>query len=282
MSALVFGAVIFSAFFQAGWNFLTKKSRADKVALLAVGWFIMGAASLPLVFAFVPLSEWRDSWWNFVLISGTIHALYFLLLGWGYSLGEISVVYPVSRGLGVVGTTVIATNLEFGTVSTIGGLGIVSVTLGTLLIGFRELPRRQARSAFLVSILIALTVAGYSIVDSQAARVVPTIPYMLLMFFVAPLIASPLLVWRLRPAIASVVRMHKIEALGVAFAGAFAYGIILWAFKNSQVHYVAALREFSVVIAATLGVVFLGEPLYARKAFGIGAILVGVILIKLA
>ena len=105
---------------------------------------------------------------------------------------------------------------------------------------------------------------------------------MVAMDVLAPLIASPFLFIKMRKDVVAVVKNHKLESLLVAVAGTLAYAIVLWAFQRSATAYVATLREFSVVIAAVLGVIILKESLYKRKVAGIGMILLGVICIKLA
>lgn len=282
MDLFVFAAVLFSAFFQASWNFAAKRSKANKIALLAVGWFLFGILLLPIALFVTPFEEATSSWLLYMGASGLIHAAYICLLGWGYTVGEISVVYPIARGLGIVGTTLLSLALGLHSLSVTGAFGILSVICGTILIGWKELPDREKRTALLAAALIAVTVSGYSVVDSLGAKQVPVFLYIVGMNLFAPLFAAPFLFLSMRAEMAATFRSHKVEALLVALAGSLAYGIVLWAFQRSATAYVAALREFSVVIAAVLGIVFLNERIYKRKLLAIAAILLGLVLIKLA
>lgn len=278
----VFAAVLFSAIFQAGWNFLTKKSRADKIALLAVGWFFLGLAMVPFAFWFHEDGAFSWDWPRYMLLSGFIHAFYVCLLGWAYEVGEISVVYPVARGMGIVGTAVGSVAIGLHGISGYGLIGISGVVGGVLLIGLGEVPHRARRKAFVVALLVALAVSAYSIVDSIGARKVPLVPYLAAMNILAPVFASPFLLWRMRPQLRAVLRDHKWEAFLVSFAGLIAYTIVLWAYRRAPTAYVATLREFSVVIASLLGVVVLRENLSRRKALGIFVIVAGIVCLKLA
>ncbi|HUP56033.1 MAG TPA: DMT family transporter [Bdellovibrionota bacterium] len=280
MTLSVFFAVLGSAFFQASWNFAAKRSRADKISLLAVGWFLFGVLFLPFAFLTFDYSQLALDWVVFMTVSGAIHGVYLCLLGWGYTIGEISVIYPVARGLGIVGTTIGALALGMHGLSPPGFAGVSAVVLGTLLIGMREVPKRERRMAFFAAVLIALSVSAYSLVDSLGAKRVPIALYLAGSLLLAPVFASPFLLVKMRKEMAHALRNHKLEALLVAAAGSLAYGIILWAYQRTSTAYVAALREFSVVIAAGLGVVILEEQMYKRKALAVVLILAGVVLIK--
>jgi uncharacterized membrane protein len=60
------------------------------------------------------------------------------------------------------------------------------------------------------------------------------------------------------------------------------YLVILFAYAAGPVGYITAVREFSVVIAALLGVWFLGERMTIMRWVGIALVVAGMILIKSA
>ena len=62
-----------------------------------------------------------------------------------------------------------------------------------------------------------------------------------------------------------------------AFLG---YAIVIWAMTRAPIAAVAALRETSVVFAAIIGVVALGEPFHAQRAIAVVVILAGIILLR--
>ncbi len=63
-----------------------------------------------------------------------------------------------------------------------------------------------------------------------------------------------------------------------AFIG---YAIVVWAMTRAPIASVAALRETSVVFAAIIGVVALGEPFHAQRAIAALVILAGIILLRI-
>jgi drug/metabolite transporter (DMT)-like permease len=61
-----------------------------------------------------------------------------------------------------------------------------------------------------------------------------------------------------------------------------AYLLILVAFRQANASYIVAARELSIAVAVALGVTVLKEPLTPSKALSAAAIILGVILVKLA
>src|SRR5262245_30010365 len=77
-------------------------------------------------------------------------------------------------------------------------------------------------------------------------------------------------------------RQHKRASLGVGLGSLGTYLLILAAFQQAQASYVVAARELAIAVAVVLGVAVLKEPLTVPKALSTAAILVGVVLVKLA
>ena len=280
MTAEVFAAVLASACLQAGWNLAAKNSRADKVALLAVGWFVQGVLLMPLGLWLSGGIQGR--WLPYILGTGVVQGAYMCLLGWAYSLGEISVVFPVSRGVGLLGTAAVTAALGLHPISRLGMAGIAAISGGTLLIGFKELPHRERRAAYAAALLVASTVTGYTLIDMEGARAVPTVLYLAAMHLLAPLAALPYLAAAKRRELRDVWTHRKLESIAVAAGGALSYAVILWAYRHASGPYVAALRECSAAIAAILGVLLLRERFYKRKAAGIALIVAGAALLRLS
>ncbi len=280
MDLVVFLAIISAAFIQASWNFFAKKSSADKTSVLAVGWLLLSLVLLPFVFSTVDFGSFDLTWIGFSLASGVIHAFYIWLLGWAYTVGEISLVYPVARGLGILWTSLFSLSLGLHKFSVNGVMGILSIIAGVLLIGHQATRLVHQRKAFLLAVAVSVVISLYSLVDSQGAKSVPLAFYIMMMNVLTSLFVLPFL-FKLSPArVKSVFRHHKKEALLIGIGGSLSYAIILWAFRNSPVSYVAALREFSVVIAAGLGLIVLKESPSRRKLAGIGLVTIGAIFLK--
>ena len=85
----------------------------------------------------------------------------------------------------------------------------------------------------------------------------------------------------LAPAFAYMRVRWPVALLG-ACASLGAYGIALWAMTRAPVAAVAALRETSVLFAALIGVFMLKERFRLQRAVGTGAIIAGVMALRLA
>ena len=60
------------------------------------------------------------------------------------------------------------------------------------------------------------------------------------------------------------------------------YLLVLFAFQMGSVSYVVAVRELSIVVVVVLSVTVLREPLTLPRCLSTAAILIGVVLAKLA
>jgi drug/metabolite transporter (DMT)-like permease len=101
MSLTVLALVIAAAVAHASWNLLAKPAAGGP----AFVWLCAVAGTLlyPPVLAVALVADPGPLGWTaFALMagSGALHAVYFILLQRAYGTGDLSVVYPLSRGTG--------------------------------------------------------------------------------------------------------------------------------------------------------------------------------------
>lgn len=228
----------------------------------------------------VEFSNFNSDWLFYGTTSALIHAVYVALLGWGYSVGDISIVFPISRGLAILWTTIASVAFGFHDLSPSGASGIAAIMTGVFLIGHKAIRSEKQKKGFWIAILVSISIALYSISDSRGIKVLPLPFYLMMMNLGTALIALPFLLKFSKQHLITTIRNHKFEGLLIGLGGSIAYAIILWAFKISPLSYVAALREISVAFAALLGILFLNEEVSKRKIFGVILVTVGAILIK--
>ena len=128
MSGLVVGLVLISALMHAGWNFLVKRGNDGQLdtALFAMGCSLIAAVLLP----FVPLPD--PSCYPWLLATLFIHVAYFLTLAAAYQHADLSLAYPVMRGLAPVLVSFFAlTSGEM--LNTLQMLGIGLIAFGILM-----------------------------------------------------------------------------------------------------------------------------------------------------
>ena len=107
MSLVSLLLVLLSALAHSSWNMLLKQS-GDKETFV---WWLLVTASLilsPLGFLLISQTNIDPQGWLLVLTTITLHIFYFVFLGRGYAQGDLSLVYPVARGIGPMLTPFLA------------------------------------------------------------------------------------------------------------------------------------------------------------------------------
>ena len=289
MSPLAAALTLVSAFFHAGWNLLARKYRGGNI-FLRVPLLIAAVGLLPVLLAGVwsaPLPQ--GVWVNFTF-SGVCLAVYFLGLTQGYQSGEFSVVYPLARALPVLALAL--ADIALGNPPTaIGWAGILLVAIGCMTSPLESL-RSIHLSTYLnrTTIWILITAAGmvgYTLADNQAAdRFAPGIAPVL-RYHVLALTVSLITFWiflKLTRQPVSLERgLENWKWPAVMAALLFmAYTLVLVAYQYStETSYVAALRQFSLVIAVPVGAFYFKEASPHLRIMAAVTITLGIILIAL-
>ncbi len=101
MSGAALALLIVAALAHASWNYLAKGATGSVTftfaftALAQVIFLPLEAAAL--IWTRQPLDA---TFWLFIVVSGALNLVYFVLLIEGYSTGDLSLVYPLARGTG--------------------------------------------------------------------------------------------------------------------------------------------------------------------------------------
>jgi drug/metabolite transporter (DMT)-like permease len=101
MSEGALALILASAFAHASWNFLAKKASGGPTFV----WLFTSVAALieaPIALGIVLIARPSIGWLGIAFMAGTgvLHAAYFLSLQRGYEVGDLSLVYPLARGMG--------------------------------------------------------------------------------------------------------------------------------------------------------------------------------------
>ena len=277
-------AVLFAALMHALWNSLVK-SAGDKFMTSArvclwcgvIAVIAAAATPTPAIAAF-----------PFVVASAIIHVLYFVLVGRLYRNADLSVVYPLMRGLAPLIASAMAAVWLAERPSPLALAGVLALVAGVLAMGANGLKHGRIDAATLRYALVnAAVIAVYSVVDGQGARLSgPTTAHAFGYNAWADALTAalyiPLLVaWRGRAVLAEFIKEPMRAAAGglAAFCG---YALVVWAMTQAEIGVVAALRECSVVFAALIGVIVLGEPFRRMRGAATLLILAGVAALKFA
>ena len=267
-------AVLGAALLHASWNVLVK-SGADKE--LETFNIAIGSGLVALVAAlFLPAPA--SASWPWVAASAVVHILYFVFLAGAYRWGELSYTYPVMRGGGpmivaLVGALVLGEVLPLHAT-----LGVLFICAGIL--AFASGRHDGRATAF--ALANAVVIATYTLVDGNGARLSEAPASYTLWFFVANGVVIAIYGWlrRGRAVNAYFVGAWKKALVGGSCAVA-SYGIALWAMTRAPIAIVAVLRETAVIFGALIAVVVLKEKLTRRRLAATGAVLLGLIALKL-
>ena len=102
------------------------------------------------------------------------------------------------------------------------------------------------------------------------------------LWLISAVLFAPAALWKYPNEVRDALKNKKRYILLVGSGSVGTYLVILFAFQRANVSYVAAVREFAVVIGAALGFIVLKERFTAAKAWGIAAIVLGLVLVKAA
>jgi drug/metabolite transporter (DMT)-like permease len=272
-------AVLLGALLHASWNALIRGStdRTLDTVLVVAGAAVIAAVALP----FTPTPAAAS--WPFLIASGLIHVVYFMLVALSYRHGELSFAYPIMRGSAPVVSAIAAALLLAESPSTGGWLGVLLISGGVMLLAgdsWRS-GALQGRAA-MFALATAASIVVYTLVDGVGARLSGHAAAYTGWVFV--LTAIPLvMIFLVRDGASTraYCRQHWRRGLfgGVCTLGA--YGLALWAMTRAPIALVAALRETSVIFGALLAVLLLGERLSRTRWAAIAIVTVGAVSIKL-
>jgi drug/metabolite transporter (DMT)-like permease len=273
MPAAAFALALGSAFLHALWNVLLAGER-DPEAATGVA-----LASAVLVFAPVTLAVWDvDSRvWPFMAVTAALQLTYFVLLATAYRRADLSLVYPVARGLAPVIVLLVGVAALGVGASAAQAAGVLLVGLGVLLV--RGLGHADAPGLAL-GLGLASVIATYTIVDKHGVAYASPLVYLEL-GMVPAAFGYLIFAFLLRDGPA---RVRAAVRVAPATAGVFsfvAYALVLAALARAPAAPVAAVRETSVVIAAALAAAMLGEKVSKQRFAGAIVVVAGVALLAL-
>jgi len=280
----IVGAVLFAALLHASWNALIKsgKDKALDTALI----HILGCGVGVVLVAMFGLP--RREAWPWLAASMTIHIGYYITLVGAYRHGELGFTYPIMRGTAPLLVAMLSGPLIGEHLSTAAWLGVAGISGGVLLIGLTRshVHGGSRRHAFAYAFANAAIIAAYTLVDGLGVRASGNaLQYVALLFMLDGLPYFAIIMWQRRAALADSVAFMK-QRWPVALLGSSAslgaYAIALWAMTKAPVASVAALRETSVLFATLIGVLMLKERFRFQRILGAGAVVAGVMALRLA
>ncbi len=254
--------------------------------LLDTATIVAGAGLIAIPFLFVvPLPA--PASWPYIFGSIITHLAYYFLMVNAYRTGELSLVYPLMRGVAPLITAVLGIVWLRELPAPISWLGMLMISIGVIALALRPTGDAPVLAGHGRAVGFALAnaavIAIYTIIDGTGARLAGDPWAYIVWLFVLDAIPFSIymLVTRKRAFITALAerRWHGLIGGGLS---AGAYAISVWAMTKAPVALVASLRETSVLFATLIGARLLKERLSARRWAGVGAVVIGVVALKAA
>ena len=256
MPADALALTLAAAALHAGWNVLIARAGDPEGAGAAAVLFAVA------VFAPVAALTWRMEWSAvpYIAASATAELAYFALLAAAYRRSEMSLVYPIARGLAPVLVLLGAAVATAARPSPLEAAGVVAVAAGVLLV--RGAARGDVRAT------------------AMAVGIAATIPYFEVVLASQGIVYASALAIARGPGVIRAGFSRWSAAAGLAMFGA--YGLVLEALRLAPAASVAAVRETSVVMATGLAAVYLHEHVTRTRAAGAVLVCAGVAVLAIA
>ena len=290
MTVIALILVLISAVLHATWHLLAKRAINQEAFL----WWMNVSLSILLV----PLSvflPWKypivyPGWW-FIFGTVVLHTFYYAFLGRSYLYADLSLAYPIARGMGPTLVPIIGALWLKEAVTPPAKICIISVVSGIFTMcgwgSFKEILQaplkilREPGSRY--ALLTGISTTAYSVWDKIDVTYVNPFLYMYFLVLGSALGLTPYILLFYRERIMRIEIKKKIGSIILSGLLMFlAYGLILSALQFSRVSYIAPAREVGIVISVIFGTLLLGERFSKERATGSCLIVFGLVLISLA
>jgi drug/metabolite transporter (DMT)-like permease len=274
-------AVLLAALLHASWNAMIK---GGSDVLLDTATIVAGAGLIAFPFLFVvPLPSAAS--WPYIFGSIITHLAYYFLMVNAYRTGELSLVYPLMRGVAPLITAVLGIVWLRELPAPLSWAGMLLISLGVIALALRPTGHAPVLLGHGRAVGFALgnaaVIAVYTIIDGTGARLAGNPWSYIVWLFVLDALPFSIymLATRKRAFVAALIERRRHGLIGGALS-AGAYAISVWAMTKAPVALVASLRETSVLFATLIGARLLKERLTARRWAGVGAVVIGVMALK--
>ena len=286
--------LLFSASLHASWNFLSKRQSAS-VAFFAVSTLAAGLIFFPSVILYWDsVKTLENPFWIFIIVTGIFETIYFVGLSKAYSLGDMSLAYPLVRALPILLVACISIALGRGdSLSGLGLFGMFLVTLGCLILPLKTFaiwqPKHYFNAAMPWILLAATGVTGYTLIDDLALkqlRVLVSVAPSTFIYSSLQGLSTSVFIWIYvwvfesnTPKLAA--KMIPIACLtGLMISATYGLTLAALAFVK-DVSYANAFRQLSIPLGAMLGMMIAKEPAFKPKLLGIVIMVLGLMLTAL-
>ena len=277
MSPFIIAIILSAALLHAIWNAIVKTAadRTTTLGLVALGQVLPGLVMI----IWLPLPSMQSA--PYIMVSTIVHFGYYYLLGRAYQHGDLSVVYPIARGIVPALVSLWAFILLGEVLSLRVWIGIGLITTGIILSNWGALRSGIGKTALLLSLGTGFFISIYSLVDGVGVRLSGnTLSYWAWGAFLHIFIAG-FIGWRKRSTLSRLPLNVWLVGIAGGMVSIIAYGLVLYAKNFAPLGAVSALRETSVIFATLIGFILLKEGNWKRRLGAAVLMTIGIIIIGL-
>lgn len=274
----VLTVILIAAVLHASWNaFIKNKGNGfAKMTILAT---IIGVIVAPFTFVVgVPPLETC----MYLAVSIIAHTMYMHSLTRAYQNEDFSVAYPFARGLAPLLTVIILLFFFNRSISINELIGIGIIILGILILFNAQ--KFKFNFKILISLLyFPVSIVFYTLVDAMGVKTAESTQQFIVWLFL--LIPIPMLVYSLanqKELIVSTFIENKYSLIVASIGSLTSYSLVLWAYTQAPIYYVASIRESSIIFASLIGLIFFKEKGLVRRLIAAFVLFIGVIMLELA
>ena len=282
MEGWVLLLVIPAAFTHAIWNYLTKKAGGGSLFIGLVA-AVSTVVYFPIVLWTIVKGEMSLNVIQIIwlIVSGLWHMVYFCLLEYCYRHGDLSIVYPLTRGSGVFLATICAVVFlgERPSVLALGGIGLIltGVFVLTRCTGKKEKDSTNTKQQYICALICGITIAAYTLWDKFAVSSLSLNPLLIswcqnFVLFIALLMFN----FRKRDKVLAHWEKNWPKVVGVGILCPLSYILILIAMTFCPVSYISPIRELSILVGTFLGTKCLDEAANWWRMVGAGIMVTGI------
>lgn len=272
----VLTVILIAAILHASWNaFIKNKGNGfAKMTILAT---IIGLIVAPFTFVVgVPPLETC----MYLGVSIIAHTMYMHSLTRAYQNEDFSVAYPFARGLAPLLTVIILLLFFNRSISTNELIGISIIILGILILFNAQ--KLKINFKILISLLyFPISIVFYTLVDAMGVKTADSTQQFIVWLFI--LIPIPMLLYSLanqKELVVSTFIENKYSLILASIGSLTSYSLVLWAYTQAPIYYVASIRESSIIFASLIGLMFFKEKGLLRRLLASIVLFAGVVILE--
>ena len=266
MDLFVMIIVLLSALLHASWHAVLK-ANSDRFLTYSVMNIIAMFFGFILLYYAGPPKHYA---WGWIAASAFLHLIYKVFLIKAYTYGDLSKVFPLSRGLAPLLIAIVSFIFLYEQVSFPQAILIVGVLAGLFLVVFEKMDFSANKKMFFFAGISGMITASYTLIDGMGARTAGNPFWFVAWIYILDGTLFPMyaIMYR-RQDFFCYLKSSWMSALLGGFFSIASYGAIVWALNNTPIAGVAVLRETSLIFAAILGSIFLKEKFGLHRLLAI-------------